>query len=193
VVSILDTAPKAAVLLIACGCLLFCLSRFERGLAALAQLRYGRWYLGCVAAQIVLATISAIFSGDRTVSFYGTGWRRLGALEHSAILLLCVFVAAALAEARAAEWRMLLRVVCVSGAGIALYGVLQYAGWDPWADRSLYHAMIGSWSVVRPPGTLGHALHLGIYLSGVVFLCRAWAALEDRRSFGRSKRPQHRQ
>jgi O-antigen ligase len=174
-----DTTPKAAILLIVCGCLLFATSRFDAGLAALVRLRHGRWYLVFAAAQIAFLGLSSSLSADRTVSFYGTGPRRLGALEHAAIVLLCVFIGGELAKSGPVRGRVLLRVVCLSGAGIAFYGTLQYAGWDPWADRELYHAIIGPWSVVRPPGTLGHAMHLGIYLAGILFLCDAWAALED--------------
>ena len=57
----------------------------------------------------------------------------------------------------------------------AAYGILQYFGADPFLERRLYQIdYLGA--VLRPPGTMGHALYFSAWLVPVVFVAgsSAW-------------------
>ncbi len=73
---------------------------------------------------------------------------------------------------------MLLRGVACGGAGVGLYGIAQYFGWDPLQDARGYHVGEGIWAIVRPPSTLGHADYSANWLLFAVFGSVALAGLE---------------
>jgi hypothetical protein len=64
---------------------------------------------------------------------------------------------------------MMLRAIAVAGCLAAVYGISQYFGWDPWLSARAYRAGEGIWTIVRPPGTMGHADYFAAYLVFVVF------------------------
>jgi O-antigen ligase len=169
-----DAAPKVCVLLLTAGLLLLLWPRLGGSFTALWRQRLGSCYLILAALQIASLLLSSSFSIDPALSFFGTGWRRLGAVQDSAILIVCASAAALIAEIPSRVYVML-RWLCGSGMLIAAYAILQYLGWDPLGDPGDYRAMIGPWLVVRPPGTLGHATHLGSFL--VVVLAAAIALI----------------
>lgn len=167
-----ETIPKVAVILIAAGVLLWNLRKFEPRLAGLSESRLGRLLILGIGAQIVSLLVSSFISGDRTLSLLGTGWRRFGSMEHVAILLLSLLIAAWYAE-NSAGLLILFRTICLSGVLISVYGIAQYLGWDPFADAGRYSVAYGDLSIVRPPSTLGHALYFASYLVLLIFMSGA--------------------
>jgi O-antigen ligase len=75
---------------------------------------------------------------------------------------------------------VLLRSIAASGLIVALYGIAQYFGWDPFLDARGYHVGEGIWTIVRPPSTLGHADYSANWLLFVVFAGAALAVSEQR-------------
>jgi O-antigen ligase len=168
-----DVTPKVAVLLLGTAALLpwFAL-RGEFG--ALFSSRRGRWLCRLLAAQGVSLALGAWFSTNRALSHTGTNWRRFGAITQLALLLFTVILAAYIA-AHPGWVHRLLAAISASGALIALYAIGQYFGWDPWLPAQAYHVGRGIWTIVRPPGTLGHASYLANYLLYAVFAGTALA------------------
>jgi O-antigen ligase len=171
-----DVTPKAVVLLVGAAAAAVWFAARESG-AALWELRAGRVFLGLSGTAAAALAISTALSTDAGLSFGGTNWRRLGFAVWAAILILTAILAATLA-AHPQLRRPLLRVIAVSGLAAGVYGILQYFGADPWIDPRTYHVGEGVWTIVRPPGTLGHADYFGVYLAMVVFLSLAVAYTE---------------
>jgi hypothetical protein len=68
-----------------------------------------------------------------------------------------------------------------SGGVAALYGIAQYFGWDPWLPAKAYQAGEGPFTIVRPPGPLGHADYFAAWLLMVTFFALALSRLEKAR------------
>ena len=124
--------------------------------------------------------LSAAASPHPALSVFGTTWRRFGAISQAALLLFSWTIAAQTAG-RPDRIRMILRGIAVSGAIAALYGIFQYAGWDPLLDPARYHIGEGLWTIVRPPGTFGYVSYFANWLVAVIFLCIALASAESSR------------
>jgi hypothetical protein len=77
----------------------------------------------------------------------------------------------------------MLRWIAVAGSLAAAYGIAQYFGWDPWLPARAYQAGEGIFTIVRPPGTMGHADYFANYLLFVFFAGCGLAVRE--RGFGR--------
>jgi len=73
----------------------------------------------------------------------------------------------------------LLRAIAAAGIPIAVYGILQYFGWDPWIDAGAYHIGPAPFTIVRPPGTMGHASYFATYLLAVIFVGAALIMKEE--------------
>ena len=156
-----DVIPKAAVLLFSTG--LLCLwAAWRHEVITLAWTsRAARWNVLIAAAAILMLCIATLSSPLVSLAWAGSEWRRLGALEWSAILVAAVL---------ASGYRMpLLRGLCAAGILAACYGTGQYFGWDPWLDPSGYHFGEGAFQIVRPPGPLGHSNYLAAFLLWPVF------------------------
>ncbi len=161
-----DVTPKLlAVLFLCAAALVLSLRRAPRLRGRLP------WILVMQAAALALATA---FSTHVALSFSGGAWRRFGAVGQAAVL---VFVLLAYPYLR--EISTLARAVVASGGVIALYSIAQYFGFDPLLPAASYHAGAGEFTIVRPPGTLGHADYLASYLLFVVFAA-VYAARRDR-------------
>lgn len=151
-----DVTPKVVTLLV--------------GAAAAAvlyrPLRALDWLLVVQAASLALSTA---LSFDPALSLAGSNWRRMGLAVQLALLIV------AHVAARAPVPR-LLRAIAASGGLAAAYGISQYFGLDPLVPRNSYHVGEGVWTIVRPPGTLGHAGYFAVYLLHVasVGLAVAW-------------------
>jgi tetratricopeptide (TPR) repeat protein len=78
-----------------------------------------------------------------------------------------------------------LRVFAVGGMAAAIYGILQYFGVDPLLPSESYHIGEGEWTIVRTPGTLGHAGYFATYLLTAVFWALALAQSETSRFWSR--------
>jgi putative inorganic carbon (hco3(-)) transporter len=121
-----------------------------------------------LAAQTLWLAVATAVSKDPEISFGGSAWRRYGLITQSAVLLLA-WIVARHAAGRPERVLHLLRAIALAGFPIAIYGILQYLGWDPLIDAEAYHAGEGALAIVRPPSTLGHASYLGTYLLTVIF------------------------
>lgn len=174
-----DITPKVAILLLgatlACGMVV----RNTRSLRILWSSPNGRKIvlLFCVLAAVTV--ISTIGSSMQALSVSGGNWRRYGLITQLSLLAFTLLVAAELHL----KLRNTLRAIAISGSLISLYTVMQYFGWDPLLPSASYHIGEGIWTIVRPPGTIGHADYLGCYLVFMVFLggslivreeCRWW-------------------
>ena len=175
-----DLTPKIAALVFGtCVLLWFCASN-PKAIRGVTRSRYGRWFLGLLAAQgIVLAVASAI-SLSPDLSLHGSGWRRFGLLTQSCCILIALAVCAWIAQSPP-RTRTVLRMI--TGAGIigAVYGILQYFGWDPWIAPQSYQSGEGIFMIVRPPGPMGHADYFAAWLVLVFFAGLALTPLESSR------------
>ncbi len=180
-----DVTPKVILLLLGVAVLLpwFC-GRGAPGFRRLLEQRPGRWFCWLLAAQGISLALSTVLSADPAHSLIGGNWRRFGAVPQAGILLFALVVAAHIA-ANPESWRGLLAATSAAGTLAALYGILQYFGWDPWIERSAYHVGEGIWTIVRPPGTLGHADYFATYLLYAAFSGAA-LALSPSGKFGRA-------
>jgi O-antigen ligase len=151
-----DVTPKILVSLAGTAAALL----FGVPVAAETAPRRSRWLHVLLAAQLISLGISTVFSADRALSFTGTNWRRFGFLVQSALIIYTYLLSFEPAQ-------KVLRAVAAGGTIAALYGVAQYFGWDPWLPKQGYHIGEGIWTIVRPPGTLGHAGYFGVYLLSV--------------------------
>ena len=170
-----DITPKIVVLLAGAVIGLGLEWREER--AASPYLRLFKWLLMAQAASLALSTI---LSSDRALSFGGGAWRRFGLVTQAAMLLV-VWWAAEYAAGAPVRVRRLLRVIAVAGIPAGVYGILQYFGWDPFIDPSLYHIGEAPLTVVRPPGTLGYVSYFATYLLSVIFAGAGLVLLEESR------------
>jgi O-antigen ligase len=151
-----DVTPKLlAVLFLCAAALLFSRRRAPRLRGRLPGI------LLIQAAALVLATA---FSTHVALSFSGGVWRRFGAVAQLALLAFTF-----LAYPHLRDIAALARGVIASGGAIALYSIFQYFGVDPLLPGATYRAGAGEFTIVRPPGTLGHADYLAGYLLFVVF------------------------
>src|SRR5581483_337122 len=106
----------------------------------------------------------------------GGSWRRFGLISQLAILLFAALAPVGCAASRD-RGNLYLKAAMLGAIPVALYAVLQYFGWDPWLPKQCYHAGDFSWSIIRPPSTMGHASYLATYLVCVVFCCAHLAAI----------------
>jgi len=132
--------------------------------------RFNRIFYLLLAAEAVSIIVSTLTSTHPALSLNGGNWRRFGLISQLAILMFAALAAADCAGDRA-RVTVYLKAVVLGAIPVALYAVLQYFGWDPWLPKQSYHAGEDTWSIVRPPSTMGHASYLATYLLFVVFAC----------------------
>jgi len=140
-----------------------------------ASLPYINIFAVVILADAVSLTVSSALSRDPALSWFGTNWRRFGAVEEIAILVFAWLLA------RYGSVRTMLRGIAVAGIAAAAYGIAQYFGWDPILDRPAYHVGEGVWTIVRPPGTFGYTSYFATWLVVTAFLGAGLAAMETTR------------
>jgi O-antigen ligase len=172
-----DVTPKIAVALIgtAIAVLFFIGDTRFAGARRLWADSLGRAFCLMSLAQIVALLVSTLLSSHPALSWNGGNWRRMGFISQCAVIVLAFICAASSSES---GLRILLRAISAAGAAVALYGILQYFGIDPFLPSASYHIGEGVTTIVRPPSTLGHADYFAGYLIYVVFLGAGLAALE---------------
>jgi O-antigen ligase len=175
-----DVTPKLAVVLLGTALALPWCAIHRQACRRLLAERAGRWFCALLGAQALSLALSTVLSGNPALSFSGTNWRRFGLVPQLAVLMFALTLAAWLAL-HPDRLRSLLRVVALSGSAIGIYGICQYFGWDPWIPAAAYHVGEGSWQIVRPPATLGHAVYFANYELFVAFLGGALASIEVQR------------
>jgi O-antigen ligase len=173
-----DVTPKAVVALWGAAAVLPWVA--GTGLRGLRSTRHGRWFCALLACSALWTVLSSVFSERPELSWLGSNWRRFGVPEQLAVTILAA--AAGEAAARGAM-RLMLRAMACGGAAMAAYGILQYFGWDPWLPSAAYHVGEGEWTIVRPPGTLGHAAYFANWLLFGLFAGVALWLVEERRAW----------
>jgi O-antigen ligase len=178
--SYFDITPKIAILLFGLSLTLLYPSANISNLHVLLRARAGRWFAYLIALTWLVSAIATAFSSYPLLSLNGGNWRRYGFIVESGLLLFVLLSAAWLA-ADQNNIRALLRASVASGGLAALYGIAQYFGWDPWLPAVAYQAGEGPFTIVRPPGTLGHADYFAAWLVIVTFFGLALARMEEAR------------
>ena len=175
-----DVTPKIAFLLIGTALILLYRSQNIRNVSAILRTRIGRCWVALLAAQWFSSAIATAFSTHPALSLNGSNWRRFGFLSETGLLVFVLLAGAWVARDRR-NIRTLLRAATAAGALAALYGIAQYFGWDPLMPVTAYQAGEGPFTIVRPPGTLGHADYFGAWLGMIAFLSVALERLEQHR------------
>ncbi len=172
-----DIVPKIIVIL-AAAALVFLLPRTRPDILRDPATRPLRYFAIILAAQAIIIIAAASFSTHQRISWIGSTWRRSGVIAEIAVLV----VAAAVADQLAADnrlsdrpladrrsLRILLRVTVLASLPISIYGILQYFGIDPILTPAGYQFGEGTFMIVRPPSTLGHAAYFATYLLYTAF------------------------
>jgi O-antigen ligase len=180
-----DVTPRIAFLLFGTALILLYRAQNIRNVSAILGARVGesnigRWWVALLAAQWLSSAIATAFSTHPALSLNGGNWRRFGLLSETGLLLFVLFAGAWAARDRR-NIRTLLRAATAAGALAALYGIAQYFGWDPLLPVKAYQAGEGPFTIVRPPGTLGHADYFGAWLVIIAFFSLALERLEQTR------------
>lgn len=179
-----DVTPKTALLLPGTAAVSVWWS-ISRGTSALHRAsRPARWFSLIIAGMAGSLVVSTVASVNPALSFTGSNWRNWGLVTQVAALAFAYFVASCCAT-RPDSLRWVLRGIAASGLVTAVYGAVQYFGWDPLLDPKGYHAGEGIFTIVRPPATLGHADYFGTWLLAVVFCGAALLHLEESRFWQR--------
>src|SRR5215472_15095562 len=175
-----DVTPKIAFLLLGTTLILLYGAENVRNLRRFLGTPAGRWLAVLLAAEGFASAMATAFSSHPALSLNGSNWRRFGLLTETGLLVFVLFAAAWLA-ANPNNIRDLLRATTAAGAIASLYGIAQYFGWDPLLPAKAYQAGEGPFTIVRPPGTLGHADYFAAWLTMVAFTSLALWRLEETR------------
>jgi O-antigen ligase len=175
-----DVTPKIAFLLIGMALILSYRAQNVRNVSAILRTRLGRWWVALLTAQWLSSAIATAFSTHPALSLNGGNWRRFGLFTETGLLIFALLASAWLAANRNnIHW--FLRAATAAGALAALYGIAQYLGWDPLMPVAAYQAGEGPFTIVRPPGTLGHADYFGAWLVIIAFFSLALERMEQTR------------
>ncbi len=180
VLAYFDVTPKIAFLLIGTALILLYRAQNVRNVSAILRTRLGRWWVALLAAQWLSSAIATAFSTHPALSLNGGNWRRFGLFSETALLMFALLASAWLAADRE-NVRWFLRAATAAGALAALYGIAQYLSWDPLMPVAAYQAGEGPFTIVRPPGTLGHADYFGAWLVIIAFFSLALERMEQTR------------
>jgi O-antigen ligase len=180
VLAYFDVTPKIAFLLIGTALILSYRAENLRNVSAILRTRLGRWWVALAAVQWLASAMATAFSTYPALSLNGGNWRRFGFIAETGLLLF-VLLAGAWLSADRGNIRTLLRASTAAGALAALYGIAQYFGWDPLMPSKAYQAGEGPFTIVRPPGTLGHADYFAAWLVIIVFFSMGLERLEEKR------------
>src|SRR5579872_1641870 len=173
-----DITPKIVVLLAGTAVALALEWREPR-----AQSPVLRMFGILLMAEAASLAISTALSTDPALSLGGGTWRRFGLITQVALLLLAWIVAQYTAAGYPDRARLLLRAIAGAGIPAAVYGILQYFGWDPVIDPRLYHIGEPPLTIVRPPGTMAYVSYFATYLLSVIFAGVALALIEKSRAW----------
>ena len=173
-----DVTPKTAFLLAGCAVLLLFVRRNAANIGSFIAAPLGRWFAVVIAVECASLAASAIAAPDPALATFGSVWRELGVLSYGAALVFALICAAWIAADRG-NAVVALRAVAWSGIAGSLYGIAQYLGYDPFLSASGYQAGEGPFTIVRPPGAMGHAGYYAAWLVMVVFSDLALARSES--------------
>jgi len=172
-----DITPKVIVLCVGVAACLLHPGELAPDLSRLWNKKYGRWLCLLAAAQIVWYAVVTAASSRPWFSLLGSNWRRMGLVTVVALCMFAVLAAGHLSENPTAL-RTILRALTAAAIVASVYGIFQYFDIDPLQSPAGYHAQAGDSTIVRPPGTLGHADYFGWWLSIIVFCGIASSQIE---------------
>jgi O-antigen ligase len=175
-----DITPKIALLLFGMALMLSQVRANTYNVRTLLSEGAGKWLVGLLAALWMAHAVATLASSNRLLSLNGGSWRRMGFIPETGLLLFVVLAVSWL-TGQNDRVRMLLRAAAGSGALAAGYGIAQYFGWDPLLPARAYQAGEGEFTIVRPPGTLGHADYFAAWLVVVLFFAVSLHRMEERR------------
>jgi O-antigen ligase len=181
-----DVTPKAAAVFTGAALLLLWAAWTPKTSLSFMTSRFGRWNAAVTAAFVLLTVLCAAASPvlsltGNMLAWNGSNWRRWGAAEQVATVL-CAFLAAALAQRSPAHRIAVLRALCAAGVLAALYGIVQYFGFDPILPAAAYLVGEGRYQIVRPPGPLGHSDYFAAFLLWPVFAGTALRVVDPHRA-----------
>ena len=168
-----DVTPKSAALLAGAAAMLLWAAWKPQTSLAFRTSRFGRWNAGLVGAFCILTIIAAVASplvslpGGASLVWFGSNWRRWGAVEQIATVLCALFLASI--ASRSGHRIAIIRALSAAGAIAALYGIAQYFGFDPLVSSATYLVGEGMYQIVRPPGPLGHSDYFAAFLLWPIF------------------------
>jgi len=171
-----DVTPKIAVLLLGTAAALVVAAFSHREWPSRSGLL--RLFSALLAVDAASLLIATALSAAPERSWFGTSWRRFGAVSQCTILLLAWLVAMH-GAGRRDHVQTVLRGVGLAGILSAAYGIAQYFGYDPLLPAAAYHVGERISIIVRPPGTLGHASYFATWLLFAIFLSVALIERED--------------
>lgn len=174
-----DVIPRLLLMLIIVALVLIGRRDMPARVAALWSHKLGRLFLIAATVYAMSLVVSSVLSVNASFSIYGSTWRRFGLITQVGLLILTVILAANRAM------RELLRAFTAFGSVAAIYGIFQYFGKDPLLDSSRYHVGEGVWTIVRPPGTAGHADYFAVYMIMVAFAAGATVVSDPNRTWRR--------
>ncbi len=172
-----DVTPKIVVALAGAALAFSASGRFPAPLPPRLK-----WFGILAAAQVAAILLATLFSTHRTLSVFGSTWRKDGLFAELAVLILAVKAATQISTG-SRVLRIFLRITVLAALPAAIYGIAQYFGIDPWIPSSGYHFGEGRFMIVRPPSTLGHAAYFATYLLFSVFGGVALALSETSRAW----------
>jgi tetratricopeptide (TPR) repeat protein len=175
-----DITPKIALLLAVAALMLLQPRTNLSNLRALASGKAGKWLLVVLAAEWAAFAIATVFSFHPVLSLDGGSWRRLGLIPQTGLLVFAALAAGWMSTSKD-HVRWVLGASTTSGALAACYGIAQYFGRDPWLPAAAYQVGEGVFTIVRPPGTLGHADYFAAWLVVAMFLALALRQVEESR------------
>jgi len=158
-----DVTPKLVVLLAITAALLIAWA-----FRSPVRMRGFPWFSAVLILGLGSLALFTAISSNLALSLYGTSWRRYGAVSQACILLVAFLIATQTAG-RPERTTAILRGISASALLAALYGIAQYCGCDPFLPASAYHIGEGVWTIVRPPGTLGHSSYFAVWLNMACF------------------------
>jgi O-antigen ligase len=174
-----DVTPKAGILLAAAAILLLWTAWKPKTSLSCLTSRFGRWNGALTAAFILLTVVAAANSPSISLAWNGSNWRRWGAVEQIATVV-CALLVASIARSAPSSRLVILRALCGAGVVAAVYGILQYFGFDPLLQSSTYLVGEGSYQIVRPPGPLGHSDYFAAFLLWPIFAGTALWLVDSR-------------
>lgn len=162
-----DTTPKLVILFFGSALLFWLPARWWPGTANLWRTPVGRAFYSLLILSAASLLLSSAFSTDAWLSFAGTVWRRLGAVDQVVLFFIAAAMSARIYLDRTANKPVMLGVEA-AGAIASVYAILQYAGWDPLIPANLY--TLGSPAVLRPPATLVQATYFATFLLPAILI-----------------------
>ncbi|HTA40805.1 MAG TPA: O-antigen ligase family protein [Bryobacteraceae bacterium] len=174
-----DITPKIAVLALAAAVALASSRGTAATITSLLNRKSGRWLAILAVVQIVWFAVATGFSTRPWFSLFGSNWRRMGLLTIIGLLVFTVWAAGVFCRDRAVQSNVL-RAIVIAALVASIYAIGQYFDIDPLQSPEGYHAQAGASTIVRPPGTLGHADYFGWWLA-IAFFCAIYRARVERR------------